>query len=67
MAFYKELGKDDSAIRLLCMIVASHLMQELMKIEKRKFLEAMAESLSSGSDVSDDTASSNEEPVGGVH
>lgn len=67
MEFYKELGKDDSAVRLLCMIVASHLMQELQKIEKRKFLEMMTEALSSGSEGSDDTASSSEEPVGGVH
>ena len=67
LEFYKELGKDDSAVRLLCMIVASHLIEELQKIEKRKFLEMMTEALSSGSEGSDDTASSNEEPVGGVH
>lgn len=67
LEFYKELGKDDSAVRLLCMIVASHLIQELQKIEKRKFLEMMTEALSSGSEGSDDTASSSEEPVGGVH
>lgn len=67
LEFYKELGKDDSAVRLLCMIVASHLIQELQKIEKRKFLEMMTEALSSGSEGSDDTAPSNEEPVGGVH
>ena len=67
LEFYRELGKDDSAIKLLCMIVASHLMLELQNIEKRRFLEMMTEELSSGSEGSDDTASSNEEPVGGVH
>ena len=67
LEFYKELGKDDSAIRLLCMIVASHLIQELQKIEKRKFLEMMTEALSSGSEGREDTAPSSEEPVGGVH